>query len=196
MISIDERTGSKAYQATWYQTNKERIRLREKARRDGDPELRARLAAKNKELYWKDTDKQYAQRRVNRKRPGDRARQKKAEDRYMAIPKNKEKRAASQARYSAKHPGAHRDAHLLRNYGISEIQYKTLLYKQGDVCAVCFQKETKTLRGVVLPLHVDHNHTTGKVRGLLCFTCNAALGLFKDSTDLLSMAISYLERAQ
>ena len=60
-----------------------------------------------------------------------------------------------------------------------------MLHRQNGVCAVC---------GVGGKLHVDHDHETGLVRGLLCGSCNRALGLLKDNVDSLKMAIDYLER--
>lgn len=54
------------------------------------------------------------------------------------------------------------------SYGISELEYQALITEQGDLCALCDKKKK---------LVVDHDHNTGKVRGLLCFRCNIALGL-------------------
>jgi hypothetical protein len=61
------------------------------------------------------------------------------------------------------------------------------LYETHLVCQICNTKDRREL-------NVDHCHTTGKVRGLLCDNCNKALGLFKDSTDLLAKAANYLRR--
>lgn len=54
---------------------------------------------------------------------------------------------------------------------------------QGGVCAICREAKAE---------HVDHDHSTGKVRGLLCFNCNGALGQFRDRTDLMIRAVGYL----
>lgn len=72
-------------------------------------------------------------------------------------------------------------------YRISPEEYVEMHRKQDGKCAICETKPT-TKRG----LHLDHNHTTGKVRGLLCHGCNVALGSFKENTNLLSKAIEYL----
>lgn len=79
----------------------------------------------------------------------------------------------------------HRDLNM---YGLTIEKYKTLLKLQGGVCAICKGKE-KTKRGY---LHVDHNHETGKVRGLLCQNCNKGIGLFKEKESNLFWAIFYL----
>lgn len=67
-------------------------------------------------------------------------------------------------------------------YGITESDYEELVNKQGGVCAICREKKK---------LVVDHNHDTGRVRGLLCTNCNTALGKFGDGR-LLTAAVSYL----
>lgn len=79
-----------------------------------------------------------------------------------------------------------------RRYGISLDEYQALFDKQGGVCAICGKPETRMHKGVVARLSVDHDHKTGKVRGLLCQPCNHGLGGFKDNLDLLSNAIDYL----
>lgn len=72
-----------------------------------------------------------------------------------------------------------------RKYGISEDIFKDMWQAQGNKCAICS-----------LPCNpvVDHCHETGLVRGLLCATCNSALGMFKDSLDSLRKAIAYLQK--
>ena len=75
---------------------------------------------------------------------------------------------------------------LKKNYGISIAAYESLLKRQRGVCAIC-QKGPHKRR-----LDVDHDHATGKVRGLLCTNCNNGLGRFLDSTLLLSAAKKYL----
>lgn len=83
--------------------------------------------------------------------------------------------------------------HLERKYGLAEAQYWEMFERQGGVCAVCGQPETQVLRGAVSQLSVDHDHTTGRVRGLLCHHCNTAIGLLRDDTAILEAAIAYLK---
>lgn len=82
---------------------------------------------------------------------------------------------------------------LRRNYGITVDEYDEMLYKQNGVCKICGGIETSSNKWGIKRLAVDHNHDTGKVRGLLCNNCNRGLGLLKDSTELLSNAIKYLK---
>ena len=79
---------------------------------------------------------------------------------------------------------------IKRTYGITYDDYTKMLDQQSNACSICKSKisSTRTSR-----LFVDHCHTTGKVRGLLCSSCNHGLGLFKDSPTLLKRAIGYLE---
>lgn len=73
-----------------------------------------------------------------------------------------------------------------RKYNLTLEAYAALLEKQQGKCALCLREQTERL-------HVDHNHSTGEVRGLLCERCNRALGLFADSPALLASAVRYLE---
>lgn len=77
-----------------------------------------------------------------------------------------------------------RDAYLRREYGIGQVQYDALLEAQGGVCAIC--SENREL------LAVDHDHTTGEVRGLLCNPCNRGIGLLKDDPDRMLAAAMYV----
>lgn len=76
-----------------------------------------------------------------------------------------------------------------KRYGVTYEQYQEMLETQDSVCAICNEKESSSSR---TNLSIDHDHTTGKVRGLLCTPCNVALGLFKDNIDLLKKAMRYI----
>lgn len=79
----------------------------------------------------------------------------------------------------------------LKKYGITPETYKELFTKQEGKCAICSSSEVSVARRSY-NLFVDHDHGTGKVRGLLCHHCNAGLGQFKDKTESLQKAIEYL----
>lgn len=89
-------------------------------------------------------------------------------------------------------PELRRMRRLLADYGITAEQYEAMLAAQGDGCAICGD-DGSTSRGGLL--HVDHCHRSGAVRGLLCESCNLALGKFKDDSALLRRAAEYLEAA-
>ena len=84
----------------------------------------------------------------------------------------------------------------LRIYGITKKEYDTLFKKQKGVCKICNKEENSyTRRGnKITKLFVDHNHNTGKVRGLLCSDCNKGLGNFKDNINSLKKTINYLRK--
>ena len=73
-----------------------------------------------------------------------------------------------------------------RKYRLNPTRWAMLYAKQKGCCAICHRSVS------VARMHTDHNHQTDKVRGLLCGTCNTALGHFHDSTLLLESAIAYL----
>jgi hypothetical protein len=80
-------------------------------------------------------------------------------------------------------------------YGITLADYEIMAAAQGNVCAICGQQEVRKSRyGGTCRLHVDHDHETGAIRGIICHGCNSGLGLFRDSVDLLEKAKQYLLR--
>ena len=84
---------------------------------------------------------------------------------------------------------SNRRSHLKRKYGITIEQYDEMLASQGGVCAICEREPNPNIS-----LHVDHDHETGRIRGLTCFRCNQAMGAFGEDPSLLRAAASYLER--
>lgn len=106
--------------------------------------------------------------------------------------KDCEKKAARE--FNAANPEkmalVNRRSKLKAEYGMTLEQYDNMLEAQGGGCAVC---------GMISPggkgrFHVDHNHSTGKVRGLLCHLCNVGLGHFRDDVVTLTNAINYLNK--
>ncbi|MDQ1713038.1 MAG: hypothetical protein QOE45_2488 [Frankiaceae bacterium] len=84
-----------------------------------------------------------------------------------------------------KNHGSTRNFHLKDRYGITEAEVAAMIEAQGGGCAICRVKPAE---------HVDHDHETGVVRGILCFTCNVGLGNFGDDRELLWLASHYIER--
>lgn len=74
--------------------------------------------------------------------------------------------------------------------------YNNMLESQNYLCAICNRHYTEVIHGKKKRLCIDHCHTTGKIRGLLCDKCNRGLGLFCDSYDILMSAINYLNSKQ
>lgn len=80
-----------------------------------------------------------------------------------------------------------KNQHTMNTYGITREEYDRKLEAQGHICAVC---ETELLGGH--QTHLDHDHTTGKLRDFLCTNCNRGIGHFQDSVVILKKAIAYL----
>lgn len=82
-----------------------------------------------------------------------------------------------------------RKYYIKSEYNLTEEQLLDMYNKQEYKCAICGKQEDKMF-------HIDHCHTTSKVRGLLCQNCNIGLGFFKDNKDSLRKAIKYLENSE
>lgn len=82
-------------------------------------------------------------------------------------------------------------AFRIRQLGSSHEQIQALEKEQGGLCAIC-RKQQVFRQGRRQSLHIDHDHKTGTVRGLLCSSCNPGLGMFKDDPQLLLKAANYL----
>ena len=101
--------------------------------------------------------------------------------------KNKERINAQQrARYD---PAKWRNDYLKRTFGITQSDYEEMLALQGSRCAICGRAPDEAKA-----LHIDHCHDSGKIRALLCGSCNRMLGLAKDSPEILEGAARYLRR--
>jgi hypothetical protein len=104
---------------------------------------------------------------------------------------NPERYAATQRAYreSGRKSISDRKSHLKRTYGITLDDYERMFEAQGGVCAICGE-----VRPEERTLHVDHDHLTGEIRGLLCFRCNNAIGDFREEYELFVRAAAYLDR--
>lgn len=83
-----------------------------------------------------------------------------------------------------KHKQNDRRWRLKKHYGLSESEYLDMVTNHNGRCAICNQES---------PLNVDHCHTSGNVRGLLCKSCNLGLGSFSDDIERLQAAVEYLK---
>jgi hypothetical protein len=81
--------------------------------------------------------------------------------------------------------GNTRHYHLVQKYGMTAAEVEILKSSQGGLCAVCRCQPA---------VHVDHDHKTGQVRGVVCESCNGFLGAFGDDPALIEAAIAYLEK--
>jgi hypothetical protein len=87
------------------------------------------------------------------------------------------------------------EKHLKYMYGITLAEYINMFDKQGSRCMICrviFDSYPETLTRPC----IDHNHITGKIRGILCMLCNSGLGMFRDSADNLEKAAAYMREQE
>lgn len=151
-----------------YRRNKKRIRQVQETYRERNKEL---LAAKDREYYQKNrTERLEASKQYYRRDP-EAARQRNRKH-YLNITKEQRQEGWYQ-----------------RKYGISVEDVRARFKAQGEQCAICGTTDMKQER----QLHLDHNHTTGQLRGVLCSKCNRGLGHFNDCEELLQKAILYLD---
>ena len=195
----------KKHDAQWIQREREN-RRRQYAKQKDEPEFIARRRASVEK--WSASRKGAAWRRAYAVRPDVRERQRflAAERRkdpefrkrlnakkreYSKTAKYMERRRVWARKYRRTESGSRAEMRgRLKGYGITLADYGRMLCEQGGVCAIC-----KTLRvSKAHPrLNVDHNHKTGKVRGLLCWMCNRGIGLLGDDLKRLESAVEYLK---
>lgn len=104
---------------------------------------------------------------------------------------NKERASVRSKAYRQANKEAIAGARFIAKYGITSQEYKELESSQSGVCAICWGKDRDCRNR---PLSVDHDHSTGKVRGLLCGHCNKALGLLNDNLSTVEKAFRYMEK--
>jgi hypothetical protein len=126
----------------------------------------------------------------------DNRERKKAYQAEYALTHKEAYRANARKWYEKNREGKYRDTRLRRTYGISLEEYNKMLKEQKGVCDICGREEraihNKSKK--VKHLTVDHCHNTGKVRGLLCSTCNTGIGNLQDNIETVEAALGYLTK--
>lgn len=102
--------------------------------------------------------------------------------------KDLKKQRAAQKKWLNKNLDYHRWYNVKRKYGLTKDEWLRLYNSQDGKCAICNKHQDTYNR----PLHVDHCHTTGKIRGLLCWKCNEFLGLISDDLNAVERMRKYL----
>jgi hypothetical protein len=173
---------SAAYKREHYRENKSDINAKNSANYHQN---RERYSQQKKEQYRANPEPARAR---ARKRAEEKPEVVKEEQRRR-YQENRTERLEKQRKYAAKYPDRVRDTHLRRLYGIDLARYEAMLQEQGGGCKICGAVQADAIGR---RLHVDHCHETGRVRGLLCYSCNKVLGLVHDSTDRLERTVAYL----
>lgn len=115
--------------------------------------------------------------------------EKRAEQKLRHYLKNKEKIDQKAKDWYNNNKDKYKDRAMRRKYGISTEVYNQMRESQNYRCAICGLGEESLTKGLV----VDHCHGSGKVRKLLCTTCNTGIGMFKDNPRILALAVDYLK---
>ena len=100
---------------------------------------------------------------------------------------NQDRYNARMREYRRQHPEVARADHLRRKFGLTLDEYERMLDRQGGGCHICGSPPSDRIS-----LHIDHDHGTGDIRGLLCVRCNNAIGLLRENPDLMRRAIRYV----
>jgi hypothetical protein len=116
-----------------------------------------------------------------------------AKSREWAV-NNPERRKATLEKYAETHPEQKRAMHRQRRYGLDQAGFDALWAQQDGKCALCEIPLTLGRWNGRGTAHVDHDHETNRVRGLLCMICNHMLGIVNDSPAMLRKMADYLER--
>ena len=168
-----------AYAKAYYEAHKEEILAKDKVYREAHKE---KISAQNLAYREANKDKIRDQRKVYRE-----ANKEEILARNRAYHKsNRESLLVKQRTYRKDNLDKIKAQYRKRKYGLADEQYQALLLSQNGFCAICRKLSKRSL-------HVDHNHETKSIRGILCNGCNTALGLFDDNLDALRRAIAYLE---
>jgi hypothetical protein len=149
-----------------------------------DPEYMKKWRAANKDKIAAYNHEDHVRRQQN---PAHRESKRQAAARWYARNTTRIKQA-KRAYYDA-NKNQWRNSAFRRKYGITLADYEKLLAAQQNRCAIC---STLTPGGRGEHFHVDHDHATGVVRGLLCHNCNLGVGSFKDQPERLEAAATYL----
>lgn len=139
---------------------------------------REKILTQHREYYRKNKERLLKQNKDYRSKKGDQIRE-------------------GQRKYYQENKGKWKEQHLRKKYNLSVEDFNAIFVAQNGQCAICattFNDAFVGTRQREGKAHVDHCHTTGKIRGLLCTKCNTALGLFDEDIVRLLNAIDYLKK--
>jgi Autographiviridae endonuclease VII len=140
----------------------------------------------NREYYLKNKEGKYKEYREKNKEKIKNYTKKYREDNLDYF-RNMHKEYYQENKEKLKHYRHEKQMEIL--YGINKNQYNELLERQLNCCAICGKNKDEFRYA----LSVDHNHETGKIRGLLCLNCNTGIGKFEDKIELVEKALNYLK---
>jgi len=168
-------------QQKWYDNNKDKKKEYNQQYRLKNKE---KIAAQRQRYRIKNEDKIQQYYSDNKDKILERGKQYYSDNKEMVLGKQKKYRENNKEKIRK------RDwLYNLKRYGITKKEYLEMFNEQNGCCKICKTHQSKLKSG----LHIDHNHNTGKIRGLLCSKCNQALGLLNEDVSLLTDSLKYLE---
>ena len=175
------------YEQAYYNLDPEKHRKRA---RDWYAENKETIDKEKKKAYMKEYLKTYQRKEMTPEQREERNR--KNRERYANDPEYREKVKAASRTTPSHTPERRKPSRLKESFGMTMEQFQGMQEAQDGKCAICGMKATGSKR--TEHLFVDHCHTTGTIRGLLCNNCNFGLGHFKDNPELLIKAADYLTK--
>lgn len=175
----------------YYEANKEKQKARTLKYYH---ENKDKIDREAKKAYMAEYLKTYQRRKLTPEERAERSR--KRRERYASDPEFREKTKAQARENGRRHPHTKRNGRLKAAFGITLEDYDRMLASQNGCCAICGIAEMHVNHPRARRnFYVDHDHKTGKVRGLLCQNCNFGIGHFRDSSELLRTAAAYLDNS-
>ena len=174
------------YNKEYYQRDPEHHRKRAQ---DWYNENKDKIDKEKKRAYLKEYNKTHPRVLTSEQRAEYNQRRR---ERYASDPEYREKLKAAAKSVPSAQPERRKPSRLKESFGITMEQFQGMQEAQEGKCAICGVKATGSKR--TDHLFVDHCHTTGTIRGLLCNNCNFGLGHFKDNPELLTKAADYLTK--
>tara|TARA_R110002020_G_C15987985_1_gene749071 strand:- start:36 stop:707 length:672 start_codon:yes stop_codon:yes gene_type:complete len=185
-----QKKSQEKYRKEYYIKNEELIKKKAKQVREENKRIICPITGLNlqqlkQKKYWYNY-KQNENNAKSKKRRKERQQQYKLNNILEIREKDRQKKRDNADHYLNKR--------RIRKFGITSNDYNRMLKEQNEVCYICKNKNTfKKNKEKESKLVIDHNHKTGKVRGLLCDPCNSSLGLLKEDINILRNCISYLQ---
>jgi hypothetical protein len=173
------------YNRRYYEANREREKARKLAHYHAG--YKDQIDREKRRAYMQEYYRTHPRRPLTDEEKAERSRRRR--EKYATDAEHREKAKAQARDWGARNPEKKKAQRLQLAFGLEMEQFQAMLSQQDNACAICGY--TDTVNPKLFPV-VDHDHKTGKIRGLLCMSCNQGLGKFKDDPALLEKAIVYL----
>jgi len=153
-----------------------------------NPKVKEHLKEYFKKYYLENKEKLKEYQKKYVQSPKGKETKKKSRKKYSKSPKGK--KSQKKWRKSPKGKSIDYANNIKQKYNLEIDDYNRMFNEQNGCCIICGVHQSKLTKR----LSIDHNHKTGKIRGLLCHKCNIGLGVFEDSIEILQKAIEYLKK--